>query len=333
MRRRTFLALAASAAALPTRGLSQPSGGALSGAKRLGVLTPIKEEPVFYKYRATALLEGFGALGWKAGGNLSIDWRHSHGDGGLLERHADELVALAPDAILAVGTPCVEALRRRTRRIPIVFILVTDPVGQGFVENLSRPGGNLTGFSDFDLAMGAKWLEMLTEIAPRIATVGALYNPASAPFAESMLRVIGEAAVARGVTMRPAPVDDETDLETAVAGIAREARSGLLVLPDVFTILNRSVLIDSVARARLPAVYWNRAFVTDGGLMSYGADINDIYRRSADYIDRIFKGAEPGGLPVQYPTKFELVVNLKNAMALGLQVPPTLLAAADEVIE
>lgn len=335
MRRRQFIAaLGAAAAAWPFVARAQQSGPATSGPRRLCVLTvPAADDPLS-KVRAAALMEGLAALGWKAGDNITIDWRYTGGDPAWLERYADELVALAPDVLLAASSPCAQALRRRTRTIPIIFTAVTDPVSQGLVESLSRPGGNITGFTDFDLSMAGKWLEMLTEIAPPVATIGILYSsPANAPFAGQMMQSLREAAASRGVTVRAAEASDEAGLESAVTEISREARAGLLVLPDSFTIVHRSFIVASAARMRLPAVYWNRAFVADGGLMSYGADINDLYYRSAAYIDRILRGANPGDLPVQYPTKFDLAINLKTAKGLGVEIPALLLASAGEVIE
>ena len=332
MRRREFIGLAGAAATLPTRAFGQAWAPETSGLRRLGVLI-VPAHDAFYKPRATALVDGLAALGWKAGGNLRIDWRHTRGDPTLFAPMADELVALVPNALLAVGSPCVEALRRRTQTIPIVFTVVTDPIGQGFVENLSRPGANLTGFTDFDVSMGAKWLEMLTRISPPIATVGVLYSSATAPLAGRMMQAIGEAAAMHGVSARALAVANEVDIDAAAATMSGEARAGCLVMPDSFTIVNRAVITRAAARARLPAIYWNRAFVLEGGLMSYGADTNDLHRRAADYVDRILKGANPGELPVQYPMKFELVINLTTARALGVDIPTSLLAAANEVIE
>jgi putative ABC transport system substrate-binding protein len=243
------------------------------------------------------------------------------------------LVALAPDVLLAVRTPSVEALRRQTSVIPIVFTVVTDPVGQGFVASLARPGGTITGLTDFDPPMAGKWLWMLAQITPPVAHVAILYNPATAPFAGLMLRAITEAAPSLGVAVRAALVHDEAEIETTVAGLAREERGGLLVLPDAFTYVKRGVVVASAARAHLPAVYWNRAFVADGGLMSYGVDITDLYRRAAGFVDRVLNGAKPSDLAVQNPTTFELVINLKTAKALGITIATTLLATADEVIE
>jgi putative ABC transport system substrate-binding protein len=329
MRRRTFLVHLAAASAFPAPALAQSP----SGARRLGVLTMNAENDVLYKHRMAALTDGLTALGWKEGANLSIEWRFCGGDRALLPSYADELVAHGQDALLAVSTPSVAELQRRTRTIPIVFTVVTDPIGQGFVASLSRPGGNITGFTDFDLSMGGKWLEMLTEISPPVATIGILYNPATAPFADGIIRAIGETASSRGVTARAAPASDEAGIEAAAATLSRQTRAAMLVLPDVFAVTKSATVIRAAARLRLPTLYPYRRFVGEGGLMSYGSDPSDLHRRSAGYIDRIFKGADPAELPVQNPIKFELVINLNTAKALGVEIPPTLLAAADEVIE
>lgn len=249
-----------------------------------------------------------------------------------MTRYAAELVALDPEVLLADTTPSLEALRRQTRTIPIVFVNVADPIGQGFVASLARPGGNITGFSAFDAPMASKWLGMLTQIIPPIARVAVLFNPATAPFAGLMLRAIEEAAPSFAVTVRAAPVNGNSEVETMMAGLARE-HGGVLVLPTVFTMSHRDAIITLAAKHRLPAVYPYPFFAAEGGLMSYGLDIVDQHRRAADYVDRILKGAKPGDLPVQLPTKFELVINLKTANALGLAVPDKLLALADEVIE
>jgi len=255
------------------------------------------------------------------------------GDSALTEQYAAELVALAPDLLLGIGTPSVAALRRHTAAIPILFAIVTDPVGQGIVASLARPGGNITGFTDFDGPMAGKWLGMMAQIAPPAEHVSIIYNPANAPFADMMMRVIEGFAPPLGMTVRAAPVRDEAGVAAMMATVSPEKHDGLLVLPDGFTIVHRAVIVASAARSRVPAVYWNHVFVADGGLMSYGADNADLFQRAAAYVDRILKGAKPNDLPVQNPTKYELAINLKTAAALGLQSPPTLLAAADEVIE
>jgi putative ABC transport system substrate-binding protein len=327
--RRALVGLAAGAAVgWPLAAQAQPR----DGMRRLGVLTGFANDPRG-QARTAALVQGLGALDWKEGSNLRIDWRWTGGDPALFERYAAELVALGPDVLVVQSSPAVEALRRQTSAIPILFVIVTDPVRQGFVESLARPGGNITGFTDFDAPMAGKWLGMLTQITPPVARVGVLYNPATAPFAGLMLRVIEDAARSIGVAVRAAPVRDDAEIEAMMAGVAREERGGIMVLPDVFAAVHRDAIITPAARHRLPAVYSFRNFPAAGGLMSYGIDGDDLFRRAATYVDRILKGAKPSDLPVQYPTKFELVINLKTAKALGVTIPPSLLAGADEVIE
>jgi len=235
--------------------------------------------------------------------------------------------------ILAFGSPSVAALQRQTSTIPIVFAVVVDPVGQGFVVSLARPTGNITGFSNYDAPMYGKWLVMLTQITPSVGHVAVLYNPKTAPFAGLMLRAIEDAALSRTLSVRAAPVNDDAEVETMMAGLAREERGGLLVAGSAFTAIHRSIIVALAAKYRLPAVYGYRYFTDVGGLMSYGIDQADLFRRAASYIDRILKGANPADLPVQNPTKFELVINLKTAKTLGVTIAPALLATADEVIE
>jgi len=303
------------------------------GMRRLGVLTgTIATDPVA-QMRAAAVVQGLGEANWKEGGNLRIDWRWTGGDPTLFERYAAELVSLGPDVLLTFGSALVEALRRQTSTIPIVFASVTDPVGQGFVASLAAPGGNITGFSDYDPPIVGKWLEMLTQITPPVAHVAVLYNPATAPFAVSIVRAVETAAPSLTVNVRDAPCRDDAEIEALMAGLTREERDGLIVLPDSFNTRHRDAIVALAARHRLPAVYPYRFYATSGGLMFYGIDINDLYRRAASYVDRILKGAKPAALPVQAPTKFELVINLKTAKALGITVAPSLLATADEVIE
>jgi putative ABC transport system substrate-binding protein len=327
-RRTVFASIAAAllpgplAAQAPTQG----------GIRRLGVLmTTLASDPTG-QARAAAFVQGLGALGWKEGGNLHIDWRWGGGDPSLFERYAAELVALGPEVLMANARSSVAALRRETSTIPIVFVNVGGPVEQGFVESVARPGGNVTGFANFDPPMAGKWLEMLTQIAPPVARVAILYNPVVFP-GKWMLQSIEEAARSLAVAVRAMPVNDDAELEAMMAGLAREEHAGVLVLPDPFTGGHRDAIIALAARHRLPAVYPFRFFIASGGLMSYGPDIEDIYRRSAAYVDRILKGTKPSELPVQYPTKFELVINLRTAKALGVTIPQLLLATADEVIE
>lgn len=318
MDRRKLLALLGTITALPASVLAQQP------PRRLGVLSTIAADEVIGQ---TRLAEALATHGWKD--NLKIDWRSGAGDRVRIARLADELIALKPDVLLALGTPSVEELRQRTTTIPIVFAVVTDPVSQGFVKNLAHPGGNITGFTDYDGPLAGKWLEMLTQVTPKIARVFVVYNPATAPFAPLMLRTIEDAARTLHVTVEPAPVHDAA----SIAALSQRKDAGLLVLPDFFTMANRVELLAVIKDARMPAVFWSRSFVEEGGLMSYSTDSAEQLRRAASYIDRILKGAQPADLPVQNPTKFELVINLKTARALGVTLPPGLLAIANDVIE
>ena len=329
MRRREFIGLVIGA----TVPLAARAELPREGMRRLGALSVTASDDPVSKARARVLSESLAALGWNEGGDLRIDWRDGNSDRALIGRSADELVASAPDVLLAIGTPCVEELRRRTGTIPIVFAVVTDPIEQGFVASLPHPGGNITGFTDYDGPMAGKWLEMLTQIAPPASDVAVLYNPSTAPFAEIMMRTLREAAPSLAVTVRAAPLNDAAAIAPTIAALSAEKATALLVLPDFFTIANRAPILASAAQARLPAIYWNRAFVTDGGLMSYGTDNSDIIRHAAAYIDRILKGEKPADLPVQNPTQFELAINLKTAKMLGVTISPELLATADQVIE
>ena len=299
--------------------------------RRLGVLMGTND-PVG-QARAAALVQALGALNWKDGGNLRIDWRWGGADAALFERYAAELIALGPEVLFASGNPEVEALRRRTSTIPIVSALMNDPVGQGIVASLAHPGGNITGFGSYDPSIASKWLGMLTQITPPVARTAALYNPATAPFLGPMLRAIKDAAPTLAVSARAAPVNNESEIEAVMAGLAREERGGIVVLPGPFSIEHADAIVALTARYRLPAVYPYRIFPATGGLMSYGIDGPDRFRRAAAYVDRILKGERPGDLPVQRPDKFELVINLKTAKALGITIAPSLLATADEVIE
>jgi ABC-type uncharacterized transport system substrate-binding protein len=303
------------------------------GMRRLGVLMGGGEDDPSGLSRAAALVQGLGALNWHDGGNLRIDWRWARGDPVLYERYAVELIALDPEVLVAWGSPSVAALRRHNNTIPIVIVNVTDPVGQGFVKSLAHPGGNITGFTDYDPPMASKWLGMLTQIIPPVARVAVLFNPATAPFAGMMVHVIEESAPSLAVAVRAAPCRDDAEIEAMIAGLAREQHGGLLILPENFNIVHRGAIIALAARYRLPAVYPYRFFTADGGLMPYGIDPNDLFRRAASYVDRILNGANPADFPVQNPYKFELVVNLKTARALGIAVAPLLLAVANEVIE
>jgi putative ABC transport system substrate-binding protein len=322
MNRRECLALLGTVTALPAAVLAQQP----TAPRRLGVLAVTAGDDVIGQ---TRLAEALAAHGWKEQDNLRVDWRSGAGDRATVARLADELIALKPDILLAIGTPSVEELRQRTTTIPIVFAVVTDPVSQGFVKNLAHPGGNITGFTDYDGPLAGKWLEMLTQITPKVARVFVVYNPATAPFAPLMLRTIEDAARTLHVTVEPAPVHDAA----SIAALASRKEGGFLILPDFFTMANRAHLLAAITEARVPAVFWSRTFVDEGGLMSYSTDSAEQLRRAASYIDRILRGAQAADLPVQNPTKFELTINLKTARALGVTIPQNLLATANDVIE
>ncbi|MCA1374845.1 MULTISPECIES: ABC transporter substrate-binding protein [unclassified Bradyrhizobium] len=325
MNRRRCLALLGMLAALPAPALAQQP----NATRRLGVLSVTAADDAIGQTRSMALVEALAGQGWKERDNLKIDWRNGVGERARIAQLADELIALKPDILLAVGTPSVEELRRRTTTIPIVFAVVTDPVSQGFVENLAHPGGNLTGFTDYDGPLAGKWLEMLTQVTPKVSRVAVVFNPATAPFAPLMLRTIEDAARTLRLTVEPAPVRDAV----SIGALASRQDGAILVLPDFFTMANRAQLLSAIAQARVPAVFWSRTFVDEGGLMSYSTDSVEQLRRAADYIDRILKGARPADLPVQNPTKFELALNLKAARAFGITLSPGLLAIANDVIE
>ncbi|MDH6263120.1 ABC transporter substrate-binding protein [Bradyrhizobium sp. BR13661] len=321
MNRRECLAFLGMTAMLSPAALAQSDI-----VRRLGVLAVTAGDDVIGQAR---LAEALAAHGWKDQDNLRIDWRSGAGDRVTIARLADELIALKPDILLAIGTPSVEELRQRTTTIPIVFAVVTDPVSQGFVQNLAHPGGNITGFTDYDGPLAGKWLDLLMQITPKVSCVFVVYNPATAPFAPLMLHTIEDAARTLHVTVEPAPVRDAA----SIAALAAHKDGGFLVLPDFFTIANRAQLLSAIAGARLPAVFWSRSFVDEGGLMSYSTDSAEQLRRAAGYVDRILKGAQAADLPVQNPTTFELVVNLKCARAMGVTIPASLLATAHDVIE
>jgi putative ABC transport system substrate-binding protein len=327
LKRRDFITLLGGAAAWPLAARAQQPGQ----LRRLGVLIGVSGPDG--QARAAALVRGLAALNWHEGSNLRIDWRWAGGNTALYERYAAELVSLGPDVLLAQGSLPITLLRKHTSTIPIVFTIVADPLGQGFVASLARPGGNITGFSSFDPQMAGKWLEMLTQISPPVARAAVLFDPKTALYAGLMLREIEAAARSLAVAVRGAPCSDYSEVAALMAGLAREEHGGLLVLPGAFTDTHRVEIAILAARYRLAAVYPTREFVVSGGMMSYGIDNIDMSRRAAEYIDRILKGAKPADLPVQQPTKFELMINLRTATALGFGVPATLLARADEVIE
>jgi putative tryptophan/tyrosine transport system substrate-binding protein len=283
--------------------------------------------------RVTALKQGLQELGWTDGRNIQIETRFGGADAGRIRAHAAELVALAPDVIVGQTTPVIRALRHATSFIPIVMAGINDPVEQGFVSSLAHPGGNITGFALVDFQMVGKWLEMLKEAAPGVSRAVLMFNPDMSPQYYLYLRAFEAVPRSIAAEVAAAPVRDTGEVEAAFAKLGRESGGGLIVAPDAFTIVHYQLLIRLAQQHRVPAVHFNRASVAQGGLMSYGPDPYDIFQRSASYVDRILKGAKPADLPVQQPTKFELAINLKTAKALGLDVPPTLLARADEVIE
>jgi putative tryptophan/tyrosine transport system substrate-binding protein len=325
MRRREFIA-GLGAVAWPLAARAQPA----EQARRVGVLFSSENDP-FAKLQLSALTQALADLGWTDGRNVRMALRWAT-DINWIRAFAQELVGLQPDIIVASSTPVIAALQRETRTIPIVFVNVTDPVASGFVASLKQPGGNITGFGFLEAPMGGKWLGLLSEIAPGLKRVAIMFNPDTAP---ASLYLPSFEATARSLKVEPiiTPVHGDVEIETAIIALRREPRGGLVVMADVFMFAHRTPIISAAARNNVPAVYWQSDFARDGGLLSYGADLVDNWRRAAPYVDRILRGAKPGDLPVQFPYKFEMVVNLKTAKALGLTIPPNLLALADEVIE
>jgi putative ABC transport system substrate-binding protein len=330
LKRREFITLLGAAAAWPLAARAQQP----ERMRRIGVLMGYPESDSEAQTKIAAFRDGLQKLGWTEGRNTRIDTRWATpADAESMERFAKELVALQPDLILSSTTPTTAALLQQTRTIPIVFATVADPVGSGFVASFPRPGGNVTGFVVFEASLAGKWLELLKEIVPRVNRITFLFNPATATYAEFYLNPFKAAAESFAVEAIAAPVRDRSELESVVSAQAREPNGGLIVMPDSFTDLHRAEIASLATRYRLPAVYPRRIFTEVGGLLSYGIDQLDNFRLAATYADRILKGEKPADLPVQAPTKFELVINLKTAKMLGLEVPPTLLARADEVIE
>jgi putative ABC transport system substrate-binding protein len=331
VRRREFLAgLGGAAAAWPLAARAQQP----ERMRRIGVLMAIAENDREGQARVAAFREELQKLGWSEGRNVRIDTRWAPPrDRALRERFASELIALGPDVILSHATPSTATLAEQTRTVPIIFVGVSDPVGSGFVATFARPGGNVTGFITMEPTMAGKWLELLKEIAPRVNRVAFLFNPATAPYVKYYLNPFKAAAESFTTEVIAAPVRNTSDLETAIAAQAGGPNAGLIAMPDAFLNAHRAEITSLAARYRLPAVYAFRFFAEHGGLLSYGVDLVDQYRHAAMYADRILKGARPGELPVQAPVKFELVINLKTAKALGLDVPVHLQQRADEVIE
>jgi putative ABC transport system substrate-binding protein len=331
MQRREFIMLLGGAAvAWPLAASAQQA----ERMRRIGVLMAYAESDPEAQAFVVAFREGLQTLGWAEGRNIRIDIRWATPDDlESMQRFAKELVALQPDVILSPSTPTTEAILRLTRTIPIIIANVSDPVGSGFVASFARPGGNVTGFINFEPTIAGKWLELLKEIAPRVNRVAFLFNPAMATFAEYYLNPFRAAAASFAVEAIAAPVRDRSELASVVATQARDPNGGLIMMPDAFLNVHRAEVTSLEARYRLPAVYSRRFFTELGGLLSYGNDVTDNFRRAATYADRILKGAKPSELPVQAPVKFELVINLKTAKALGLDVPLPLQLRADEMIE
>ena len=329
MQRREFITLVGGAVALPLTAYAQKPDGV-----RLGVLMPFATTDPSSKLDIAALVGQLQVLGWTEGRNLRIDYRWAAGNAERMQASAKELVAQQPDVIFCRSTPVTAALLKQTRTIPIVFTVVSDPVGEHFVESLARPGGNATGFTNVESSLTGKWLELLKEVAPGIKRVAFIFNPKLAPGGGSYYtRLIEASAPTFAVTPTVAPVQDAAEIERAIGEFVREPNGGLVVLPDATTLVHRKLIVALAERHRVPAIYAFRIIVTDGGLISYGIDVVDQFRQAAGYVDRILKGAKPAELPVQLPTKFAMDINLKTAKKLGLNVPLLMQQRADEVIE
>jgi putative tryptophan/tyrosine transport system substrate-binding protein len=330
VRRRDVIAGLTTAAAWPVLVRAQQG----ERVRRIGVLMWLDENDPLAKARISEFAQALADLGWADGRNVRMDLRWAGNDINRIRALAHELVGLQPDIIVATSTPMTVAVQRETRTIPIVFLGVSDPVASGLVARLDRPSGNITGFAVWEATLGGKWLELLLEIAPRLKRITIMFNPGTAPYVTSNYLPSLEAA-ARSFRVEPiaAPVHDDDEIANVTTLLGREPKGGLIVMPDVFSYDHRTAII-SLARAKqVPAVYQDSVFARDGGLLSYGPNTKDIYHRAASYVDRILRGTKPAELPVQLPTKFEMAVNLKTAKALGLTIPPNLLAIADEVIE
>ena len=327
--RREFITLLGGAAACPLTARAQQS----ERMRRIVFLHGIAEHDPEAKARVEAFRQGLEALGWVENRNIQIAHRYSGGDFLQIQTYTKELVDSSPDLIVASSSPVIAALKQATSTIPIVFSVVNDPLGQGFIASQARPGGNITGFTFVEFAMIGKWLELLKEIAPGVKRIRLLFNPQTAAYYPFFLGEFGANATSLAAEISATPVRDAAEIEAAVAALAREPGGGLIAAPDPFLNAHRGIVIELSERHRLPAIFGFRRYVMEGALISYGPDAVDVVRRSASYVDRILKGEKPADLPVQAPTKYELAINLKTAKALGLEVPQTLLARADEVIE
>ena len=329
MRRREFITLLGGAAATwPVAARGQQG----ERVRRIGVLLPASPDDPDYQTRVGALAQGLALLGWNIGRNILIDIRWGRGDPTQLRRYAEELVALGPDVLLASSSVAVAALQQATRTVPIVLAAVVDPIGAGFVASLSHLGGNTTGFTNFEYGLSGKWLELLKEISPSITAI-AVFRDEASPAEIGMLSAMQPASILLGVQLTPVAMRDAKEIESTIGVFAQQANGGLVILGSALASVHRDLIIKLANQYRLPAAFSDRLFVDAGGLISYGPDRADQFRRAAAYVDRIIKGEKPSDLPVQAPTNYELVISLKAAKAIGLTVPPTLLARADEVIE
>jgi len=328
MRRRDFIAVIAVSVAWPLAVRAQQER-----MRRIGVLMNTSDTDPETAVRIAAFEQGLAQLGWTPGRNIQIDYRWGVGDVARTRAAAQELLQLAPDVLVSNATPATDALRKATDAIPIVFVVVSEPVAQGFVRSLARPDGNITGFTYLEPTLGAKWLELLKEVAPRVTDVAIVFNPSTAPnaalFAQSAQTTARRLAVATNTIL----LSELVPIEPVMTSLAGKPGRGLIIAPDASAVVNRKLIIELAARYQIPTIYFQRAFTVEGGLISYDADITDIFRRAAPYVDRILRGEKPAELPVQQPNKFELSINLKTAKTLGLEVPPKLLFTADQVIE
>jgi len=328
MKRREFVALTLGAVAWSLAARAQRS----AEIRRIGVLMGLPQNDPEGQARIAAFRQGLQDLKWAEGSNIRVDIRWGMGDAATVRANAAELVSLAPDVIVGSNTPPARALKQATQTIPIVFVGVSDPIGDGLVTNLSKPGGNITGFSSFDAVMAGKWLQILKEIVPSLTRVVVVFNPDTAPHS-IFWPALETAAPSVGVKLVRATVHDKEGIESAIAALAGDPTAGLVIMPDVFTAVHRAMIYTLAARHRVPTIYGPRYHTDAGGLLAYGPDFVDEHRRAASYVDRILKGEKPSELPVQTPTKFEFVINLKAAKALGISIPMPLLGRADEIIE
>ena len=329
MQRREFITLLGGAAAWPFGARAQQT----ERMRRVSILLAYVESDISARQWTKVFGEALQELGWNIGRNIQLDYRWAGPNPDLLRSNAEELVHLSPDVLLAGATPAVIALQHATRSIPIVFANVADPVGQGLIASFARPGGNTTGFGAFDFSMAGKWVQAIKEIAPSVTRIGVIFNPETGPFYASFLPFVETASSRLDVKSVATAIHDSDRIAQTLEKLAEEPNTGVVVLPSVMFTTNREIIITTTARLRLPTVYPFSFFAQSGGLLSYGFDVRDMYKRAAGYVDRILRGAKASDLPAQQPTKFELIVNLKTAKALNLAVPPMLLDRADEVIE